>query len=113
MPNPNQSNLPVSKEERELLNIAKNKYEGEHGSGDWGKFLVGLAAGYLLSRGLAERAKVVKQGRGLQFHVHCPHCQNSTMLIVKGQPASADTIICPHCNQQFVVAIPPIGELRE
>ena len=105
MPNPNQRNIPVSRNEGELLELAKKSYEDGHGKADWGNFLGYLAAGFLVSAGIVAIAKGIENSREKSFEVECPYedCKKITRVVVKGKPSVAETLFCPWCNRQFVI----------
>ena len=105
MPNPNQSNLPVSKGEREVLDLAKERYEQEHGRGDWGDFLTGLAVGSLIGAGIVAIAEAIAN-RQRAWTVQCPHCRGEVRIVASGSPPSAEVLECPHCAGTFVVQYP-------
>jgi len=109
MPNPNQSNLPVSKTERQVLDLARERFEDEHGKGDWGDFLAGLAAGFLVSAGIAAVVKAV-QNRANAWSVDCPHCHREVRVVVSGRTPSAEVIQCAYCGSDFVVYYRPLEE---
>lgn len=106
MPNPNQSNLPVSKREREVLDLARERFEQEHGKGDWGDFLAGLAAGFLVSAGIAAVVRAV-QNRENAWSVECPHCRREVRVVVSGRGPSAEVLQCAYCGSDFVVSYRP------
>ena len=103
MPNPNQSNIPVSKSEREVLKLAKERFEQQHGKGDWGDFLGGLAAGFLISAGIAAVAKAT-ENREWAWSVECPYCHGETHVVARGRPPSAEVLQCPYCAQDVIVS---------
>jgi len=102
MPNPNQSNLPVSKSEREVLDLAKERYEQEHGRCDWGDFLAGLAVGSLLGAGMVAAVKAIGN-RERAWSVECPHCHEELRVLASGRSPSAEVFQCPHCGRDLVV----------
>jgi len=102
MPNPNQSNIPVSKSEREVLDLARNQYEKEHGGGDWGDFLTGLAVGVLATAGIVAIAEAIAN-RQRAWTVQCPHCNGGVHVVASGSPPSAEVLQCPYCSGTFVV----------
>lgn len=103
MPNPNQSNLPVSKREREVLDIAKDRYEQEHGRCDWGDFLAGLAVGSLFGAGVVAAVKAI-ENRGRAWSVECPHCHAELRVLASGRSPSAEVFQCAYCGLNFVVS---------
>lgn len=103
MPNPNQSNLPVSKREREVLDLARERFERDHGKGDWGDFLAALAAGFLVGAGVAAVVRAV-QNRENAWWVICPHCQGELRVVASGRPPSAEVMQCPYCGQDVIVS---------
>jgi hypothetical protein len=104
MPNPNQSNIPVSKTERQVLDLAKKRYEHEHGRCDWGDFLGGLAVGFLVGTGVVATAKAIAN-RERAWIVQCPYCHRDVRLSVRGKPLSAEVLDCPYsdCGEEFVI----------
>jgi hypothetical protein len=104
MPNPNQSNIPVSKSERQVLDLAKTHYEQEHGKCDWGDFLGGLAAGVLLGAGIVAAARAIAN-REQAWMVECPYCHREVRVLVRGKPPSAEVLNCPYddCQREFVI----------
>ena len=102
MPNRNQSNIPVSKGEREVLDLAKNRYEQKHGKGDWGHFLGGLAVGFLVGAGVVAVAKAIAN-REQAWIAECPYCHREMRVLVRGRPPSAEVLECPYCAGSFVV----------
>lgn len=102
MPNPNQSNIPVSKGEREVLDLAKNHYEQEHGRCDWGDFLAGLAVGSLIGVGIVAVIRAIAN-RERAWIVECPHCHRDVRVVASGRPPSAEVLECPYCAGTFVV----------
>lgn len=102
MPNPNQSNIPVSKGEREVLDLAKNHYEQEHGRCDWGDFLAGLAVGSLIGVGIVAVIRAIAN-RERAWIVECPHCHRDVRVVASGRPPTAEVLECPCCAETFVV----------
>jgi len=104
MPNPNQSNIPVSKSERQVLDLAKERYEQQHGKGDWGDFLGGLAAGFLVGAGIVAGAHAIAN-RERAWIMQCPHCQRDVRVLVQGKPPSAEVSNCPYadCGEEFII----------
>jgi len=103
MPNPNQSNIPVSKSERKVLELAKKRYQEECGKCDWGDFLAGLAVGSLVSAGVVAAVRALGD-RDRAWSVECPHCQGELRVVVSGRPPSAEVLQCPYCGQDLVVS---------
>ena len=102
MPNPNQSNIPVSKSERRVLELAKQRYQEERGTGDWGDFLAGLAVGFLLTGGVVAAVKAI-ENRDRAWSVECPHCSGEIRVVVSGRAPSAEVLQCPYCGLDLVV----------
>ena len=102
MSNPNQSNIPVSRGEREVLDLARNHYEQKHGKGDWGDFLAGLAIGSLATAGIVAIAEAIAN-RQRAWTVQCPHCHGGVRVVASGRPPSAEVLQCPYCTGTFVV----------
>lgn len=103
MPNPKQSNIPVSKSEREVLNIAKERYEQERGKCDWGDFLAGLAVGSLLGAGIVAAVREIGD-RETAWSVECPHCHGELRVVASGRHPSAEVLQCAYCGLDFVVS---------
>ena len=103
MPNRNQSNIPVSKTEREVLELAKKRYEQERGKSDWGDFLAGLAVGSLVGAGIVAAVRTI-ENRERAWSVECPHCHEGLRVVVSGRRPSAEVLQCPYCGQDFVVS---------
>jgi hypothetical protein len=103
MPNPDQSNLPVSKSERRVLELAKERYEQERGKCDWGGFLAGLAVGSLVTAGIVAAVKGI-ENRNRAWIVECPHCHGELRVVVSGRLPTAEVLQCPYCGQDFVVS---------
>jgi len=103
MPNPNQSNIPVSKSEREVLDLARERYEQEHGRGDWGDFLAGLAAGFLVGAGIVAVARAI-QNRQRAWLAECPRCHGELRVVVSGRCPSAEVLQCPYCGQDIIIS---------
>jgi len=104
MPNPNQSNIPVSKSERQVLDLAKHRYEQEHGRCDWGDFLGGLAVGVLVGAGIVAVARAIAN-RERAWIAQCPYCHRDVRVLVRGKPPSAEVLNCPYpdCGEEFVL----------
>lgn len=103
MPNPNQSNIPVSKSERQVLELARERYEQERGKGDWGDFLAGLAVGSLVGAGIVAAVRAL-ENRDRAWAVECPHCHGELRVVVSGRRPSAEVLQCPYCGQDLVVS---------
>jgi nitrite reductase/ring-hydroxylating ferredoxin subunit len=103
MPNPNQSNIPVSKKERQVLELAKEHYQQKRGKCDWGDFLAGLAVGSLVGAGIVAAIRAV-DNRNAAWAVECPHCHRQLRVVVSGRVPSAEVLQCPYCGQDFVVS---------
>lgn len=106
MPNVNQSNIPVSKSEREVLDLAKERYEKEHGKCDWGDFLSGLAVGSLIGAGIVAAVRTV-ENRERAWSVECPHCRGQLRVVASGRGPSAEVLQCAYCGSDFVVSYRP------
>jgi|GEM_PF-3649925 len=106
MPNPTQSNIGVSKREREVLELAKKHYEQDRGEGDWGDFLAGLAVGSLVTAGVVAAIRAV-ENRDKAWAVECPHCYREVRVVVSGRVPSAEVIQCAYCGSDFVVSYRP------
>jgi hypothetical protein len=107
MPNPNQSNIPVSKSERQVLDLAKRRYEQQHGRSDWGDFLGGLAVGFLVGAGVVAAARAIAN-RERAWIVKCPYCHRDVRVLVRGKCPSAEVVDCtyPDCGEEFVIHYP-------
>lgn len=103
MPNPNQSNIPVSKSEREVLNLAKSRYEQERGPCDWGDFLAGLAVGSLIGAGIVAAVRAIGN-HDRAWCVECPHCHKELRVVASGRPPSAEVLQCPYCGSDLIVS---------
>jgi len=103
MPNPNQANIPVSKGEHEVLKLARERYEKDHGKGDWGEFLAVLAVGSLLGAGIVAAVRAIGD-RDKAWCVECPHCHGELRVVASGRPPSAEVIGCAYCGLDFVVS---------
>jgi len=105
VPNRNQSNLPVSKSERELLDFAKKRYEqSQNGHTDWGEFLTSMAVTFMVTAGLVTMAQIL-QNHTNAFVVTCPNpnCRNQMRVVHKGAPPPAEVVQCLYCTNQFIV----------
>lgn len=103
MPNPNQSNIPVSRSERRVLELARQRYQEERGTGDWGDFLAGLAVGFLAGAGIVAAVRAI-ENRGRAWLVECPHCHGEIRVVVSGKHPSAEVLQCPYCGLDVVVS---------
>lgn len=103
MPNPNQSNIPVSKSERRVLELAKQRYQEERGTGDWGDFLAGLAVGFLVSAGVVAAVRAI-ENQDMAWSVECPHCHGELRVVASGRRPSAEVLQCAYCGLDFVVS---------
>ena len=103
MPNPDQSNIPVSRSERRVLELAKQRYQDERGAGDWGDFLAGLAVGFLTGAGVVAAVRAI-ENRDRAWLVECPHCHGEIRVVVSGKRPSAEVLQCPYCGLDVVVS---------
>jgi len=105
MPNPNQRNLPISKENSRLLELAKSKYEEERGDSNWGDFLSYMAAGFLVGVGVVAIARIIENAGGKTYEVECPYtnCKKLIRILVRGRTPSAEATTCPWCSNEFVI----------
>ena len=103
VPNPNQSNIPVSKSERRVLDLAKERYERERGTCDWGDFLARLAVGSLLGAGIVAAVRAI-ENRNRAWTIECPHCHEEVRVVVSGRLPSAEVLQCPYCGLDVVVS---------
>jgi predicted Zn finger-like uncharacterized protein len=108
MPNPKQSNLPVSKTEREVLDLAKQEYERRrNGHADWGEFLTSMALRFLATAGILTVMATMLQNQQTSYVVQCPHCGSQMRIAYRGMPPAAELIKCLYCPQQFIVQYRP------
>lgn len=107
MPNPKQSNLPVSKSEREVLDLAKQEYEKRNGHADWGEFLTSMALRFLGTAGMLTVIATMLQNQQTAYVVQCPHCGNHMRIAYRGMPPAAELINCLYCLQQFILQYRP------
>ena len=107
MPNPKQSNLPVSKSEREVLDLAKQEYEKRNGHADWGDFLTSMALGFLATAGMLTAMATMLQNQQTAYVVKCPHCEGQMRIAYRGMPPAAELIKCLYCQRQFIVQYRP------
>lgn len=104
MPNPKQSNLAVSKSEREVLDLAKQEYENQcNGHCDWGEFLTSMAFSFLVTAGMATVVATMLQNQQTAYVVQCPYCGSQMRVAYRGTPPPAELIKCLYCPQQFIV----------
>jgi peptide subunit release factor 1 (eRF1) len=105
MKTPRQKPIPVTSEERAVLEERKRLWEQHTGKrGDWGDFLetmtlLGLAAG-----GVHPLAQARSRSRN-SVDVECPSCEKKFVMAVAEQLGWAVLISCPHCTQEMVVAL--------
>lgn len=103
MPNPNQSNIPVSKTEREVLDRAKRAFESREGKADWGRFLTSVVSAYLISAGLMVVAQMLQNSAGSVWAVQCPMCQNRITGTATTRLSGERLFLCPYCGVEFIV----------
>ena len=102
MPNPKQSNIGISKDERGLLNLAKEYYEASQGACDWGYFLTDLCIGYLLQIGVAQQAERDVSQEYL-WYTTCPECGENIRTMVTGKMPQALRTACPECDFDLIL----------
>jgi len=103
MGEPRQKPIPITRQERALLEDQKRRYEQSTGDrGDWGKFLgtialLGLAAAgiYALSRATSRTKQSV--------NVRCEICRKTFIMAVPNRADRAIYTTCPHCGGELVV----------
>lgn len=107
MKTPRQKPIPVTSQERAVLEERKRLWEQHTGErGDWGDFLqamtlLGLAAGgiHLLAQATSRSHSSVS--------VVCPSCKEKFLMALAEKSGRALQISCPHCRQDMVVALGP------
>jgi hypothetical protein len=100
MPDPRQRPIPVTVEERKILNALKDKYEQITGDkGTWSHFLLNIALFSLTAIGANKLSKQVAPGR-----FQCPECL-ATITVVSAKPLFVGFVLisCPECNKEIVV----------
>lgn len=105
MPNPNQRNIPVDKDEGAELQRRKDLYEQKTGQkGDWGKALGVLTLGGLAALGIYALVKAT-QPTPTTWQVICPNtsCKAIFPVATTGSPARLSQIACPYCQTEMVV----------
>lgn len=104
MPNPKQSNLPVSKSERQVLDFAKQRYEKQqNGHCDWGEFLTSMAVGFLATAGMLTVIATMLQNQQSAYVVQCPYCGNQMRVAYRGTPPPSELVKCLYCPEYFIV----------
>lgn len=100
-----QSPIPVTSQERELLNEQKGKYETHSGdTGDWGKFLETMALLGLAVAGVYLLVKAL-QVNPRSANVRCSNCGKDFTVALQPGTAKAILVNCPHCQVELVVQL--------
>lgn len=105
MKTPRQKPIPVTSEERTVLEERKRLWEQHTGdSGDWGHFLetmtlLGLAAG-----GVYPLTEATSRSRN-SVSVVCPLCGKDFLVALAEKSGRAVRIGCPHCRRDVVIAL--------
>jgi len=95
--------IPVTSQEREVLDKRKKKYEKSTGdSGDWGEFLATITLLGLAAAGIYKLVKAAKQP-GQSVNVECIACRQTFVMALPNQVNRAVYIRCPHCQAELVV----------
>ena len=105
VPERRQRPIPVTSQEREKLEVAKEKFEQRTGSTyDWGRFLTATITLGLAAAGIYGMAKVIKSARS-SVEVQCPQCSKNFTVALAGESANVYQVICPSCETELVVNV--------
>ncbi len=103
MNKPRQRPIPVTSQERDILEQHKDRYEQSTGDrGDWGKFLGTMTLLGLAAAGIYGLAKATTRSRQ-SVDVECIECGEMFVMAVPNQRDQAIYTTCPHCGYELVV----------
>lgn len=100
---PRQRPIPVTRQERELLEERKRRYEESTGDrGDWGAFLRTVTLLGLAAAGVYTLGRVIARSRQ-SINVECAGCRGTFVVALPDQVGRAVHITCPYCGVELVV----------
>ncbi len=106
MSEPRQRPIPVTSQERAVLEQQKRLYEKATGdSGDWGEFLGKIALLGLAAVGVYALAKATQRSPQ-SVDVDCGSCGGKFVMALPKGAGGAVYTTCPHCSVELVV---PLG----
>ena len=103
MNEPRQRPIPVTRQERAILEQQKKRYEAKTGdSGDWGEFLGTVALLGLAAAGVYALVGATRRSPQ-SVDVICSGCSKDFVMAVPVGTGRAVQTTCPHCGLELVV----------
>ena len=104
MTQPRQRHIPLSIDDRRVLDRRKREYEDRTGdTGDWGKFLGIISLAGLAALGIYAMAEATKRAPTV-WQVDCSHCGMGFAVQVPNPPPwRLAQVRCPNCSSELVV----------
>ena len=104
MTQPRQRHIPLSIDERRVLDRRKREYEDRTGdTGDWGKFLGIISLAGLAALGIYAMAQVTKRAPTV-WQVDCSRCGMGFPIQVPNPPPwRLAQVRCPSCSNELVI----------
>ncbi len=104
MTQPRQRHIPLSIDERRVLDRRKREYEDRTGdTGDWGKFLGTISLAGLAALGIYAMAEATKRAPTV-WQVDCSRCGMGFPVQVPNPPPwRLAQVRCPNCSSELVV----------
>jgi len=97
--------IPVTSQERQLLEEQKKKYESQSGNaGDWGQFLGTMALLGLAAVGIYALASILRQDQR-SLNVRCARCNGDFTVALQPNSGTAILVNCPHCHSELVLQL--------
>jgi hypothetical protein len=100
---PRQKPIPVTSQEREILEERKHLYEQTTGTrGDWGLFLNNITLLGLAAAGVYNLASIESRGQ-YSVNLKCGHCRHIFLMALPHEAGQALLIPCPKCRKELVI----------
>ena len=104
MTQPRQRHIPLSFDDRRVLDRRKRDYEDRTGdTGDWGKFLGIISLAGLATLGIYSVAQATKRAPTV-WQVNCSHCGMGFAIQVPNPPPwRLAQVRCANCSRELVI----------
>lgn len=104
MSQPRQRHIPLSIDDRRVLDWRKREYEDRTGdTGDWGKFLGIISLAGLAALGIYAMAQATKRAPTV-WQVNCSLCGEGFPIQVPNPPPwRLAQVRCPNCSSELVI----------